>query len=147
MAFKSVVSHRLVKGKDLNHHKSLFAGRCAEWLVESSYVAIATLLDAEHVVCMKIHGIEFLHPIYSGDVLAFDSQIVCNSRSTLTVYTRVYKENTSEETFCEGFITFVHVDANTNSKPHGIEIIPDTEEELSLQETAKELAINCIQRK
>ena len=146
MAFRSIISHRLVKGKDLNHHKSLFAGRCAEWIVESSYVAIATKLEAEHVVCMKIHGIEFLQAIYSGDVLILDSKIVCNGRTTLTVYTRVYKAGTPEDTFCDGFITFLHVDANTSPKAHGIDVIPSDDEEWQLHDIAKELSLTCGRR-
>ncbi len=139
MAFKSLITHRLVKSEDLNHHRTLFAGRCSEWFVESSFIAVANVLDPENVVCLKIHGMEFLHPVHSGDILTFDSRIVANGRSTLTVFTRVYKDNTPEDTFCEGFATFVHVDEETRAQPHHIVIIPATDEERRLNELAVSL--------
>ena len=35
MRFQTLVTNRFVKGEDLNHHGTLFAGRAAEWFVES----------------------------------------------------------------------------------------------------------------
>jgi len=141
MDLKSVITHRLVKSEDLNHHKTLFAGRCAEWFVESSFIVVATYLPPSEVVCLKIHGMEFLHPIHAGDVLTFESKIAANGKSTLTVFTRVYKDRTPEITFCEGFATFVHVDEHTVPTPHGIVIEPKTDEEMRLYEEARSLVL------
>ena len=65
------VSMRLVKGEDLNHHGTLFAGRTAEWFVESGFIAATSLLNPRSVVCLKIHGMFFTKPAKSGDVLKF----------------------------------------------------------------------------
>lgn len=147
MELKSIINHRLVKSEDLNHHKTLFAGRCAEWFVESSFIAIATYLSPESVVCLKIHGMEFLHPIQAGDILTFESKIVANGKSTLTAFTRIYKDNTPEITFSDGFATFVHVDENTKPQPHHIVITPKTEEETSLYNEARSLILLSKQKK
>ena len=147
MKIKSVITHRLVKSEDLNHHKTLFAGRCAEWFVESSFIAIASYISPEHVVCLKIHGMEFLHPIHAGDILTFESKIVANGKSTLTAFTRIYKDRTPEITFSDGFATFVHVDDNTKPQPHGIVIKPETEEDVQLYEEAKKLILLSKQKK
>ena len=32
-----ITSH-LVKSEDLNHHQTLYAGRCIEWCVEMAYI-------------------------------------------------------------------------------------------------------------
>ncbi|MEG2070773.1 MAG: hotdog domain-containing protein, partial [Bacteroidales bacterium] len=96
MALKSMITHRLVKSEDLNHHKTLFAGRCAEWFVESSFIAVTQYLNPQFIVCLKIHGMEFLHPIHGGDILTFESKLVANGRSTFYVYTRIYKDKTPE---------------------------------------------------
>jgi len=50
---------RLVKSEDLNHHGTLFAGRTAEWFVESGFIAAASILDPKTIVCLKIHGMYF----------------------------------------------------------------------------------------
>lgn len=147
MKLKSVITHRLVKSEDLNHHKTLFAGRCAEWFVESSFIAVASYLAPESVVCLKIHGMEFLHPISAGDILTFESKIVTNGKSTLTAFTRIYKDKTPEMTFSDGFATFVHVDENTKPQPHGIVITPETEEDIRLYNDAKNLILISKQKK
>jgi len=147
MNLNSIITRRLVKSEDLNHHKTLFAGRCAEWFVESSFIVVATYIPPKEVVCLKVHGMEFLHPVHAGDVLTFESKIVANGKSTLTTFTRVYKDNTKDITFCEGFATFVHVDDNTIPKPHGIIIQPETPEDVSLYEEAKKLVLASKNKK
>lgn len=141
MSLKSIITHRLVKSEDLNHHKTLFAGRCSEWFVESAFIAVANELNPQNIVCLKVHGLEFLHPIHAGDILTLESKIVSNGRSTLTAYTRVFRDKTPDITFCEGFATFVHVDEHTKAQPHGITIVPATEEEIRLNEIAKSLVL------
>ena len=147
MNLKSIITRRLVKSEDLNHHKTLFAGRCAEWFVESSFIVVATYIPPKEVVCLKVHGMEFLHPVHVGDVLTFESKIASNGKSTLTTHTRVYKDSTPDTTFCEGFATFVHVDENTIPKPHGIIINPETEEEIRLYEEAQKLVLVSKKKK
>ncbi len=41
MKSKLYVIHRHVKGQDINHHRTLFAGRGAEWFVNA--------IDPEHI--------------------------------------------------------------------------------------------------
>jgi len=134
------VTMRLVKSEDLNHHGTLFAGRTAEWFVESGFIATTTLLDPKSVVCLKIHGMFFTKPARSGEVLKFSSKVVFTGRTSLTVYVHVEKSN-DEETFVEGFVTFIHVDEKTRPASHYIEIVPETEEDKSLYESAKNLRI------
>jgi acyl-CoA hydrolase len=52
---KVVYTTRLVKSEDLNHHGTLFAGRTAEWFVESGFIAAARLINPQNIVCLKIH--------------------------------------------------------------------------------------------
>ena len=90
---------------------------------------------------------EFLHPIYAGDALSFESTVIANGRSTLTVYTKVTCNKTPERIFCDGFATFVHVNDDTVPQPHGIVITPTTEEEARLQEEAKALVLKSKEKK
>lgn len=135
------ISQRLVKSEDLNHHKTFYAGHCADWFLESSYIAATKYIDPEHMVCLKIHGMEFLMPVYAGDILAFRSKVIQAGKSTITVFTKVICARTPDKIFCDGFVTFVHVDENTKPKPHGIVIVPETEEEIMRNEEAKRLIL------
>ena len=133
-----VVTMRLVKSEDLNHHGTLFAGRTAEWFVESGFIAAASLLNPQNVVCLKIHGMFFTKPAVSGDVLKFSSKIVFTGRTSLTSYVHVEK-NGAEKPLVDGFVTFIHVDEETIPSPHFLEINPLTKEDKDLYEVAKNL--------
>jgi acyl-CoA hydrolase len=132
------VTMRLVKSEDLNHHGTLFAGRTAEWFVESGFIAVASLLNPQNVVCLKIHGMYFTKPAKSGDVLRFSSKVVYAGRSSITSYIHV-ENNGADKSLVDGFVTFINVDESTKPSPHFIEINPETEEDRILFETAKNL--------
>jgi acyl-CoA hydrolase len=132
------VTMRLVKSEDLNHHGTLFAGRTAEWFVESGFIAVASLLDPQSVVCLKIHGMFFTKPAKSGDVLKFSSKVVYAGNSSITAYIHV-ENNRDVKPLVDGFVTFIHVDENTRPCPHNIQIEPATVEDKALYETAKNL--------
>ena len=136
MRMKTLTIHHLVKGEDLNHHHTLFAGRGADWLVEAGFIAAADLLPPQYVLCLKIHGMTFQRPVKPGEVVRFDSKIVLTGRSRLIAYVRA---TTKEELTVDGFLTFVYVDDQGKSRPHGITIEAETPEEVELQERASQL--------
>jgi acyl-CoA hydrolase len=122
---------RLVKGEDLNHHKTLFAGRCAEWFVEAGFIAVASVLPAHQIVCVQIHGLTFTKPVQSGDIACFKSRIINTGRSSLTVYVTltILKETNPVVT---GFITFVNLNEAGKAKPHGLLLELDAPELINL---------------
>ena len=135
---ETLVTSRLVKSEDLNHHGTLFAGRTAEWFVESGFIAATALLNPKSIVCLNIHGMFFAKPARSGDVLRFSSSIVYTGRTSLTVYVYVEKKG-EEKPLVDGFVTFIHVDENTRPSPHFLVIEPVSELEKNLYETARGL--------
>ena len=130
---------RLVKGEDLNHHGTLFAGRSAEWFVEAGFIAAASALPAQNIVCLKIHGMTFTRPVRPGEIACFESRIVHTGRTSLKTYVRL-KLRDREESVLEGFITFVHVDENGKAQPHGLELELETEEDKALNQQAASLS-------
>ncbi len=135
---RSVCTTRLVKGEDLNHHGTLFAGRTAEWFVEAGFIAAARLVNPKNVVCLKIHGMYFTKPVRPGQILSFVSKVVYAGKSSLVSYISVAREE-HENPYVSGFITFIHVDENTKPSAHNIEISPKTEEDIELFAKAKVL--------
>ncbi|MDX9772316.1 MAG: hotdog domain-containing protein [Bacteroidales bacterium] len=132
------ITMRLIKSEDLNHHGTLFAGRTAEWFVESGFIAAATLIDPKNIVCLKIHGMYFTSPAKPGEVLKFESKIVYTGTSSLVSYITVTRSGNSKP-MVDGFITFIHVDEETRPMPHNIETQPVTEEDTLLYEQASKL--------
>jgi acyl-CoA hydrolase len=134
------VTMRLVKSEDLNHHGTLFAGRTAEWFVESGFISVASLLNPQNILCLKIHGMFFTKPAKSGDVLKFSSRVVYAGNTSLTSYVHV-ENNGAEKPLVDGFVTFIHVDENTRPFPHHLQINPVNEEDKILYEAAKNLRV------
>jgi len=53
MLKETIISH-LVKPEDLQHHGTLFAGRMAEWLVETCFIAASRFVGRpKDIVCVK----------------------------------------------------------------------------------------------
>jgi len=129
---------RLVKSEDLNHHGTLFAGRSAEWFVEAGFIAAASVLPPENIVCLKIHGMTFTAPIRPGAITRFESKIVQTGRTSLVTYICL-KLQGQETPVLDGFITFVHVNAEGKPQPHGLNLEPKTEEDKRLNQQAKRL--------
>jgi acyl-CoA hydrolase len=135
---KAVSTARLVKSEDLNHHGTLFAGRTSEWFVESGFISAASLVPADTIVCLKVHGLYFTRPVYPGEIVTFQAKIVYAGRTSLVAHIEVYKHGEMKPVM-NGFITFVHVDSNTKPCAHNIEIHPITDEDKELYEQAANL--------
>ncbi len=135
---KQYTTHRLVKSEDLNHHGTLFAGRGAEWFVESGFIAASYLLPPQNIICVKIHGLTFEKPVKAGESVCFNSRIIFTGSASLKAYVEVRKAHCND-LVVQGFITFVHVNEKTEATPHGIEIEVTSDEDALLQERAKKL--------
>ena len=136
MEIKTYRNYHLVKGEDLNHHGTLYAGRTAEWFVEAGFIAAASLTNPNHIVCLQIHGMVFTQPVKKGQIACFESRIVFTGRTKLVAYIRILIE---EKPVVDGFITFIHVDDHGKSCPHEIVLEPATPEEIQLNEKAAAL--------
>lgn len=130
------ITNRLVKNEDLNHHGTLYAGRSAEWFVEAGFIAAAALTRPENIVCLKVHGMTFIRPVQPGEVIAFESRIILAGRSTLHAHVRLLSK---DDFVLDGFITFVHVDHEGRSQPHGIAVSTSDPEAQIVQERLKVL--------
>lgn len=128
MKAQAFSTHRLIKSEDLNHHGTLFAGRTAEWFVESGFIAVSSYLNPKNIVCLKIHGMEFRQPAKGGETICFKSKLAYVGKSSLIVNIQVALSKNNQQ-LVDGYISFVHVDENTKPIPHGIELDFDNEED------------------
>jgi acyl-CoA hydrolase len=140
MKLKTHITNHMVKGDDLNHHGTLFAGKTAMWFVEAGFIAAASLTNPESIVCMNIHGMLFMKPVHNGAIIRFESKVVLAGRTRLVSYVKVV-DNSNEDFLVDGFITFIHVDKDAQRIPHDIVITPTNPEDIALQKKAKNLQI------
>ena len=138
MGIKAYTIHHLIKGSDVNHHGTLYAGKGADWMVESGFIAAAALVGTHHVVCLKIHGMLFKRPVRPGTLLRLDSQVVLAGKTSLTSYVQASDAMTGEY-IVDGYMTFIHVDDNGKSIAHGLTIEAKNEEQKAWQNEAKRL--------
>jgi acyl-CoA hydrolase len=129
-------TYHLVKSEDLNHHGTLYAGRTAEWFVESGFIAAASLTRPENIVCLKIHGMTFTAPVQKGSLACFQSKVVFTGKTRIVANIKL---STQGNDVVRGFITFINVDAANQPLPHGVVVEPLTEEDKALYEEAKQL--------
>jgi acyl-CoA hydrolase len=143
MKLRTHTINHLVKGDDLNHHGTLFAGKTAMWFVESGCIAAASLTKPENIVCLNIHGMLFMKPIHNGSIIRFESKVVFAGQTRLVSYIKVV-DNSNDDFLVDGFITFIHVDKNVQRIPHGISVVATDPEEMALQEKARNLQIGKV---
>ncbi|MCX6055422.1 MAG: acyl-CoA thioesterase [Chloroflexi bacterium] len=136
MEFPVFNSVHLVKGEDLNHHGTLYAGRTAEWFVESGFIAAASMTKPENIVCLKIHGMTFSRPIKKGELPVFTSRIVLTGETKMVSLIEI---RVLGKLAVRGFITFIHVDLDGKPLPHGLNFVPQNEEEKVLFDEATNL--------
>lgn len=140
---KSFETSKLIKGEDMNHHDTLFAGRLAEWFAEASFLGASDLYgkygELDHLVAVEVHSMKYLGPSFNGDMVRFVSTGIKAGRTSLTVYTKVLRNNTDIK-IADGFVTFVCIDGDKQKIPHNIVIDePQTEEEIEILERFKKI--------
>ncbi len=138
---KEFTKSHLVKSAELNHHGTLFAGKSAEWLVESAFIVAAV----EHgrpqdVLCINVHGFIFKEPAKSGDIFTIKSRIAKLGTTSITVYVEGFCEIEKVKNV-EGFVTFVCLEPDTKVKrAHGLVLDePSSEAEKIIREKALKL--------
>jgi len=138
MEIKGISTCRLVKGEDLNHHGTLFAGRGAEWFVEAGFVAAASLTSPDSTVCVKIHGMVFTRPVKKGSVIRCDAKVVYAGKTSLVAYVKIVL-HPSDVFVVDGFLTFINVNQQGKPIPHNVSLTAVSPEDIELQAKAKKI--------
>jgi acyl-CoA hydrolase len=109
----------LVRPEHLNHHGYLFGGRLLEWLDEQAYIAaIARLKPEANLVTVAIDRVEFKFSVVQGSVLRFRSMLVHAGRTSLTVFTQVFRRpGLEDEEIFRAYVTFVCLDQRALPRP------------------------------
>lgn len=107
----------LVRPEHLNHHGYLFGGRLLEWLDEQAYIAAISRLKPEaNLVTVAIDRVEFRYSVVQGTLLRFRSLLVHVGRTSLTVFTQVYRNWAAQappiagEEIFRAYVSFVCLD-------------------------------------
>jgi acyl-CoA hydrolase len=122
-----ITASHLVKSVDLNHHGTLFAGRMAEWLVETGFMTARAALSCspDSLVCVHLHGMDFRRSVDKGATLILEGSAAHVGRTSITVHVEasVLESAGGRVVGTEGFATFVHV-AEGQALPHALDVEP-----------------------
>ncbi|MGF0040134.1 acyl-CoA thioesterase [Peptoniphilaceae bacterium SGI.131] len=116
---KFFTTYRFVKNEDLNHHGTLFAGRAAEWFVETGLMATAQHVPAENIVLINIEQMTFKSPIHLGDLIECKACLAHAGKSSFITYIAFH---VADKLIVEGFISYVNVDEKGKKLAHNIEL-------------------------
>ncbi|KAA9031201.1 acyl-CoA thioesterase [Niallia endozanthoxylica] len=133
------VKTSLVSPPDTNIHGTMFGGKLMAYI--DDIAAIAAMRHArKSCVTASSDSVDFLHPINEGNSVCLEAYVTYTGRTSMEVFVKVVSENilTGERHVCAiSFLTFVALDEN--GKPTEVpQVVPQTEEEKLLHETAKE---------
>lgn len=133
---------------DVNNHATLFGGK-----LMSDVDLVASISAARHsrkeCVTASTDSVDFLHPIRKTDSVCFESYVTWTGSSSMEVFVKIIAEDlkTNERKIAAtALLTFVALD--DNRKPTQVpRVIPQTEEEMKLHETAPDRAKMRKERK
>ncbi|WP_102273013.1 acyl-CoA thioesterase [Cytobacillus massiliigabonensis] len=136
-----VVKTSIVLPPDTNAYGTLFGGKLMAYI--DDVAGISAMRHArKNVVTASTDSVDFLHPIYQGNSVCLEAFVTYTGRSSMEIFVKVIAEDllSGERNICAmSFLTMVAIDENGKPSPVP-SVIPETEEEKSLYDSAKERA-------
>lgn len=136
-----VVKTSIVFPTDTNSYGTLFGGKLMAYI--DDIAAIAAMRHARNnIVTASTDSVDFLYPVYEGNSVCLEAFVTYTGKSSMEVFVKVISEEllTGKRQICAmSFLTMVAIDKD--GKPTEVpEVIPQTEEEKILFNSAKERA-------
>jgi acyl-CoA hydrolase len=126
---------------DVNNHETLFGGKLMSYIDDIASITASKLCRVTAVTA-STDSVDFLYPIRPTDSVSLESFVTWTGKSSMEVFVKVIREDlrTGERKIAAtSFLTFVALDEQ--NKPISIpRIVPETEEEKKLFETAEHRA-------
>jgi len=127
------VQTKLVLPGDTNPHQSIFGGRVLYFIDEIASIA-SMKHSAGQIVTASIDSVDFISPVFMGEVMELEAMVTSTGRSSMEVYVRVTSRNLTtleEKLTTESFVTTVGIDDNGKSREVPA-VYPETEREKAL---------------
>lgn len=126
---------------DVNNHNTLFGGKLMSYIDDIASISAVKLCRAS-VVTASMDSVDFLEPIRPTDSVLLESFVTWTGRSSMEVFVKVIREDLmsgERKIAATSFLTFVALDEDNKPIPVP-RVVPETEEERKLSETAGERA-------
>lgn len=123
---RTISTHQLVKSEDLNHHQTLYAGRCVEWCVQAAYVCAENCFDEPRpLVFMSIRSLSMRAPARIGDIVRLTGTLdyVGDSTIGVRVDATTLQPRHAPTIVATGTFLFCTVDEKGRAQAHGLPVI------------------------
>lgn len=113
----------LVKCEDLNHHQTLYAGRCIEWCTHMAYVTAENCFARpQPIVFMSIRSLSMRAPARLGEIIQFSGRVDYVGESTIGIRVdgRKLQPKDDQKPVVTGTFLFCTVDEHGKAMPHGL---------------------------
>jgi len=117
------ISSHLVKSEDLNHHQTLYAGRCVEWCVEMAYITAQRCFpEPRPLVFMSIRSLSIRAAVRVGEIMELSGRVDYLGESTIGVRIDGHKaqNGADHKPVVTGTFLFCTIDEEGKAIPHGL---------------------------
>jgi acyl-CoA hydrolase len=137
-----IINTAQVLSCDLNNYNTLFGGVLMKKLDDAATLSARRHSRVKECVTASTDSIDFLCPIHQTDSVCVESFVSYTGRTSMEIFCKVIAEDidTGERRIAAtAFLTFVAL--NGDKKPIEVpKVIPETEEEIFIYNTAKDRA-------
>lgn len=133
---------------DVNSYQTLFGGRLMAYIDDIASIAAAKLSRA-NTITASTDSVDFLYPIYMTDSVTLEAFVTWTGRSSMETFVKVIREDLKSgerQIAATAFLTFVAMDDH-GRKIEVAPVVPETEEEQKLHDSAPERALMRKQRR
>ncbi|WP_046227536.1 acyl-CoA thioesterase [Paenibacillus dauci] len=133
---------------DVNNHNTLFGGKLMSYIDDIASIAASKLCRVDTVTA-STDSVDFLYPINPSDSVTLESFVTWTGRSSMEVFVKVIREDLKSgerNIAATAFLTFVAI-GEGKRKVQVPTVVPETEEERKLHETAPSRAAMRRQRR
>ncbi|CAH0120134.1 MULTISPECIES: acyl-CoA thioesterase [unclassified Paenibacillus] len=126
---------------DVNNHETMFGGKLMSYIDDIASISASKLCRVTAVTA-STDSVDFLYPIRPTDSVSLESFVTWTGRTSMEVFVKVITEDlrTGERKIAAtSFLTFVGLDEHNKAVPVP-KVIPETEEEHKMHETAPQRA-------
>ncbi|ANS73676.1 acyl-CoA thioesterase [Paenibacillus yonginensis] len=126
---------------DVNNHNTLFGGKLMAYIDDIASIAAAKFCRA-NTVTASTDSVDFLHPIAPEDSVLLEAFVTWSGHSSMEIFVKVIRENLrtgDKRIAATAFLTFVAFDEQDQKMQVPL-IVPETEEEVKLHQTAPDRA-------
>lgn len=136
---QTLSTYHMIMPKDLNPRGTLFAGSCANFMIEGGFLTAEAFLGHPHMVFFGMNGMIFVKSVEKGETVSVTGTVVDAGKTSLGVFVTVRFLHT-KELAAQSYLTFVSIDENTRRPvPHGAKLDNLTEEMKAHQMTYRKL--------